>query len=164
MHVLFCLTQNFYGLKVRIPNKHFDEISHPEKTKIMKYLRLILLLICILGTTVQSQAQKEIFIKQIDFRLDEISDIDYENEYFVTLKLNKGTKYVFKITNHIEDYVGEAVVELMDADNLILTNSSPGKYYEKAGFVCNKTGFYDLLVKFKDNKTGNSVVDVVMVQ
>lgn len=129
----------------------------------MKYLRLTFILICLLGSAISSYAQKEIFIKQIDFKLDRISDIDYENEYFVTLKLNKGTKYVFNITNHIEEYEGEAVVELMDADNLILTNSTPGKYYDKTGFVCNKTGFYDLLVKFKDNKLGNSVVDVIMV-
>lgn len=130
----------------------------------MKYVRLTLLLLCILGATVKSHAQKEIFIKQIDFKLDIISDIDYENEYFVTLKLNKGTKYLFKISNHLEDYIGEAVVELMDADNLLLTNATPDKYYSKVGFVCNKTGFYDLLVKFKDNKLGNSVVDVIMLQ
>ena len=130
----------------------------------MNQLRLILLVICLSGVTAKSQAQKEIFIKQIDFRLDQISDIDYENEYFVTLKFNKGTKYVFRITNHLDDYVGEAVVELMDADNLVLTNVLADKYFMNTSFVCNKTGFYDLLVKFRDNKLGNSVVDVLMVQ
>lgn len=130
----------------------------------MKYFRLILLLTCIMGATLKSQAQKEIFIKQVDFKLDHVSDIDYENEYFVTLKLNKGTKYVFRITNHLDNYIGEAVVELMDADVLILTNVLGEKYFENTSFVCNKTGFYDLLVKFRDNKQGNSVVDVLMVQ
>jgi hypothetical protein len=130
----------------------------------MKYLRLILLLTCIMGATLKTQAQKEIFIKQVDFRLDHISDIDYENEYFVTLKLNKGTKYIFRITNHLDSYIGEAVVELMDADVLILTNVLGEKYFENTSFICNKTGFYDLLVKFRDNKQGNSVVDVLMVQ
>ena len=38
-----------------------------------------------MGATLKSQAQKEIFIKQVDFKLDHVSDIDYENEYFVTL-------------------------------------------------------------------------------
>ena len=130
----------------------------------MKYLKLSLLVVLLAGTAANLQAQKEIFIKQIEFKLDQISDIDYENEYFVTLKFNKGTKYIFKITNHIDDYVGEAVVELMDADNLILTNTLGEKYFENVSFVCNKTGFYDLLVKFKDNKLGFSVVDVIMVQ
>ena len=114
--------------------------------------------------SVNVSGQKEIFIKQVDFRLDRVSDIDYENEYFVTLKLNKGTKYIFKITNHIDDSVGEAVLELMDADVLILTNILQDKYYENVSLICNKTGFYDLLVKFRDNLLGNSVIDVLMVQ
>jgi hypothetical protein len=130
----------------------------------MKILRLLLVLLCFFSVSPVIHAQKEIFIKQIDFRLDRISDIDYENEYFVTLKFNKGTKYIFRITNYIDKYVGQAVIELMDADNLVLTNIYEEKYFENTSFVCNKTGFYDLLVKFKDNKFGNSVVDVMMVQ
>jgi len=130
-----------------------------------KFLRL-LLLISFLGfiTISRVSCQKEIFIKQVEFKLDHVSDIDYENEYFVTLKLNKGTKYVFRITNHVEKYEGLAVIELMDADVLVLTNITKDKYFENVSFVCNKTGFYDLLVKFKDNLLGNSVMDVLMVQ
>ena len=130
----------------------------------LKYLHLSLLCISLLGVSLKSFSQKEIFIKQIEFKLDRISDIDYENEYFITIKFNKGTKYIFRITNHLDDYEGEAVLELMDADLLILTNNTSEKYYENVSFVCNKTGFYDLLVKFRDNLLGNSVVDVVMVQ
>ena len=130
----------------------------------IKFVRLGLLVICLLGLSGRSFGQKEIFIKQIDFKLDHVSDIDYENEYFVTLKFNKGTKYIFRITNHVDDYEGEAVVELMDADMLVLTNTLSGKYFENVSFVCNKTGFYDLLVKFRDNLKGNSVIDVLMVQ
>jgi hypothetical protein len=130
----------------------------------MKLLRLIFVLLCFISVSHKLHAQKEIFIKQIEFKLDHISDIDYENEYFVTLKFNKGTKYVFRITNFIDKYTGQAVLELMDADVLILTNILEDKYFENTSFVCNKTGFYDLLVKFKDNKFGNSVVEVLMVQ
>lgn len=130
----------------------------------MKLIRLTLIAALFLGTALNSFAQKEIFIKQVEFRLDEVSDIDYENEYFVTLKLNKGSKYVFRIANHIDDYVGEAVVELMDADNLILTNLYQDKYFVKTSFECNKTGFYDLLVRFRDNKLGNSVIDILLIQ
>jgi hypothetical protein len=108
--------------------------------------------------------QKEIFLKQIEFKLDNISDQDYENEYFMTIKLNKGTSYKFKITNHRENYAGKAVFELLDADNLILTNAIGEKYYESLGFICNKTAFYDILIKFQDKKPGNSVVDISMVQ
>ena len=87
-----------------------------------------------------------------------------ENEYFVTIKMNKGSKYVFRVVNHLDDYVGEAVVELMDADNLILTNLYQDKYYLNTSFACNKTGFYDLLVRFRDNELGNSVIDILLVQ
>lgn len=108
--------------------------------------------------------QKEIFLKQIEFKLERISPKDYENEYFMTIKLNKGTSYKFKITNHLENFAGEAVIELLDADNMILTNSINEKYFETVGFVCNKTAFYDILIKYKDKKPGNSVVDIVMLQ
>jgi hypothetical protein len=109
-------------------------------------------------------AQKEIFIKQIEFKLVNISDVDYENEYFMTMKLNKGSTYKFKITNHRDNFVGQAVMELLDADNLILTNQLNEKYFETLNFVCNKTAFYDILVKFKDKKPGNSVIDIMLMQ
>jgi len=130
----------------------------------MKIIHLILIIIFAFGTAYKASAQKEIFIKQIEFKLDAVSDIDYENEYFLTLKLNKGSKYVFKITNHKDEYVGEAIVELMDADNLIMTNIYGDKYFQTVSFMCNKTGFYDLLIKFRDNKLGYSVVDVLLLQ
>ena len=130
----------------------------------MKFILKIIIVSLLLGSASDLLAQKEIFIKQIEFRLDAVSDIDYENEYFVTLKLNKGSKYVFRIVNHIDEYVGEAVVELMDADNLILTNLFQDKYFLNTSFVCNKTGFYDLLVRFRDNKLGNSVIDILLIQ
>ncbi|MBN1949783.1 MAG: hypothetical protein JW801_01180 [Bacteroidales bacterium] len=133
----------------------------------MKLLRSAIFLVILVGATYSAQAQKEIFIKQVEFKLDEVSDIDYENEYFITLKLNKGTKYIFRVTNHIEDpnfYTGEAIVELMEADTRIMTNIFDGQYFKEAVFVCSATGFYDLLVKFRDNKKGNSVVEVIIKQ
>jgi len=129
-------------------------------------MRQTLLIIAFLSfglNGIQAQ-QKEIFLKQIEFKLDRVSTQDYENEYFMTIKLNKGTSYKFKITNHLENFAGEAVIELMDADIMILTNSIGEKYFETIGFVCNKTAFYDILVKYKDKKPGNSVVDIVMIQ
>ncbi|MBN1598269.1 MAG: hypothetical protein JW894_08240 [Bacteroidales bacterium] len=128
--------------------------------KLRPVLTIIFLTVIVFGAS----AQKEIFIKQVEFKLDRISDIDYENEYFMTIKLNKGSKYIFRVTNHIDSYVGEAVIELLDADNLILTNVYTEKYYTNINFICNKTGFYDLLIKFRDNKLGNSVIDILMVQ
>jgi hypothetical protein len=109
-------------------------------------------------------AQKEIIVKQIDFKIDHISENSYENEYFVTLKFTKGINYIFKIRNHIGDYVGEAVVEILDVDKMVTTNSVGGKYYDKIGFNCNKTAFYDVLIRYKDNKIGHSMVDIYMMQ
>ena len=129
-------------------------------------MRHIVFYACLLSFIFNSAfaQQKEIFLKQLEFKLDNVSNQDYENEYFMTIKLNKGTSYKFKITNHRENYAGEAVLELLDADNLILTNSVGSKYFETVGFVCNKTSFYDILIKFKDKKPGNSVVDITMLQ
>ena len=53
----------------------------------------------------------------------------------MTIKLNKGSNYKFKITNHRDNYAGKAVMELMDADNLILTNQLNDKYFEAVGFI-----------------------------
>jgi hypothetical protein len=129
----------------------------------MKIDRLILIIIFIMGVSYKASAQKEIFIKQVEFKLEKVSDIDYENEYFLTLKLNKGSKYVFRITNQ-KEFPGEGILELMDADNLIMTNILGDKYFPAVSFQCNKTGFYDVLIKFKDNKLGNTVVDILMIQ
>jgi len=129
-------------------------------------MRLILLFIALksFGPGDLFAQQKEIFLKQIEFKLEHVSTQDYENEYFMTIKLNKGTSYKFKISNHRDNFAGKAVIELLDADNLILTNSLGEKYFETIGFVCNKTAFYDILIKYKDKKPGNSVVDIVMLQ
>ncbi len=92
-------------------------------------------------------AQKEIFLKQIEFKLDHISDNEYENEYFMTINLNKGTNYKFKITNHLENFAGEAVLQLMDGDNLVMTNVLGDKYFNAVTFKCNKSGYYDILIR-----------------
>ena len=128
---------------------------------IKPFILLLLLSVLTIGKT---YAQKEIFIKQIEFELEIVSDIDYENEYFLTLKLNKGSNYIFTINNHVNDQPGVAILEILDADNLILTNSLGEKYFEKVSFECNKTGFYDLLIRFKDNMLGYTMVDVTLIQ
>jgi hypothetical protein len=130
----------------------------------MKTCRLLVMTFFFISLTHKVAAQKEIFIKQIDFKLDVVSDIDYENEYFMTLKLNKGSKYIFRITNVKDTYEGEGILELMDADVLIMTNTLGDKYFPAVSFQCNKTGFYDVLIKFKDNKLGSTVIDILMVQ
>lgn len=131
--------------------------------KNIKPLVLFSLLSLFLSTNLM--AQKEIFIKEIDFELLQVSDIEYENEFFMTMKFNKGSKYVFRIINNINDRPGMAVLELFDADTKVLTNDlGEDKYYEAATFICNKTEFYDVLVKFKDNELGHCQIDVVLVQ
>lgn len=131
--------------------------------QMMRYIFVIIAFLT-LGFTAANAQQKEIFIKQIEFKLEHVSAQAYENEYFMTIKLNKGTSYKFKITNHRDNFAGKAVIQLLDADNLVMTNSLGEKYFETIGYVCNKTAFYDILIKYKDNKPGNSVVDIVMLQ
>ncbi len=130
----------------------------------MKSLRIILVVLIFQSATTTIYAQKEVFLKQIEFQLDAVSDIDYENEYFMTIKLNKGSKYVFKIINGIDGRQGDAILELLDADNLILTNIYGDKYFSSVSFQCNKTAFYDILIKFKDNALGKCHVSIVLLQ
>jgi len=128
----------------------------------MIFFVAVFLLVLHIGTA--SAQQKEIFIKQLEFKLDRISEKDYENEYFITIKLNKGVAYKFRVTNHRDNYAGKAVLELLDTENLILTNAMNDKYFETFNFVCNKTAFYDILIRYMDKKPGYSVVDITMLQ
>lgn len=132
----------------------------------MKKLFIItcLLVGCIQIGVLMAQDGKELFVDQIDFKLDRISDNTYENEYFMTLKLNKGTSYAFKVTNNQDNLPGQAVIELLDANELVLTNAMNEKYYEQVSFVCNKTGFYDILVRYMNEKPGHSIIDILMMQ
>lgn len=108
--------------------------------------------------------QKDIFIKQLEFKLDHVSDNQEENEYFMTLKLTKGTVYKFKISNHRDNYAGKAVIEVTEENDMVLTNVLNDKYFESLNFVCNKTAFYDILIKYQDKKPGFSMIDISMVQ
>ena len=129
-----------------------------------RFKSLLILAVFIFLYCINAKAQTGIFIKMIEFKLEQISDIDYENEYFMTIKFNKGSTYEFKITNHLDAYAGEAIFKLLDADKLVLTNLMGEKYYELFSFACNKTGFYDILIRFKDNKTGNTAVVIKLVK
>lgn len=108
--------------------------------------------------------QKDIFIKQLEFKLANVSSHPEENEYFVTLKFTKGTVYKFKILNHRDNYAGNAVIEVSEENNLVITNVLNDKYFETINFVCNKTAFYDILIRYQDKKPGYSMIDITMVQ
>ncbi|MFC2151399.1 hypothetical protein ACFLSE_02640 [Bacteroidota bacterium] len=111
-----------------------------------------------------SFAQKDIFIKEFQFELKKISANQYENEYFLTITLNKNSLYKFTVLNHIGDFPGVAVVEILDNDKVVAANFVNGKYYEKFMFKCTKTGFYDILIHFEDNKLGSSLIKLFLVQ
>ena len=112
----------------------------------------------------KSFAQKDIFIKEFQFELKKISANQYENEYFLTITLNKNSLYKFIVLNHIGDFPGVAVIEILDHDKVVAANYVGGKYYEKFMFKCTKTGFYDILIHFEDNKKGSSLIKLFLVQ
>ncbi|HAN18805.1 MAG: hypothetical protein A2X13_08115 [Bacteroidetes bacterium GWC2_33_15] len=124
---------------------------------------LILLIIFLLANKI-SYSQKEIFIKEFQFELKKISDNQYENEYFLTITLNKNSLYKFTVLNHIGDFPGKANIQILDGSQVVATNSVGDKYYEKFMFKCTKTGFYDILINFQDNKTGSSLIKLFLVQ
>lgn len=109
-------------------------------------------------------SQKEIFLREMDFKLAKLKPNDYENEYFVTLNFNKGSNYKFSVLNNIDGLLGNAIVQILEADKLIATNSLGDKYFENFMFQCNKTGFYDILIHFENQKTGHSVIKLFLNQ
>ncbi|OFX22715.1 MAG: hypothetical protein A2041_06575 [Bacteroidetes bacterium GWA2_31_9b] len=130
--------------------------------KKLNYFFIILIVILLTGKI--SYSQKEIFIKEFQFELKKLSANQYENEYFLTITLNKNSLYKFTVLNHIGDFPGNAIVQILDGSQMVATNSMGDKYYEKFMFKCTKTGFYDILINFKDNKTGSSLIKLFLVQ
>lgn len=129
-----------------------------------KILYLFFTFLLVLVVSTKSMAQKDIFMKEFQFELKKISANQYENEYFLTITLNKNSLYKFVVLNHIGDFPGEAVVEILDNDNVVASNDVNDKYYEKFMFKCTKTGFYDILIHFNDNKLGSSLIKLFLVQ
>jgi len=129
-----------------------------------KIVPIILFLLSFFFITSTSYAQKEIFIKEFQFELKKISTNQYENEYFITITLNKNSLYKFTVLNHIGDFPGIAIVQILENDKVVATNKVGDKYYEKFMFKCTKTGFYDILIHFEDNKKGSSLIKLFLVQ
>src|SRR6056297_3368369 len=129
-----------------------------------RIIHIILFSLSLLFLTSSSFAQKEIFIKEFQFELKKISSNQYENEYFLTITLNKNSLYKFTVLNHIGDFPGIAVVKILENEKVVATNKMGDKYYEKFMFKCTKTGFYDILIHFEDNKKGSSLIKLFLVQ
>jgi len=129
-----------------------------------KIVPIILFLLSFFFITSTSYAQKEIFIKEFQFELKKISANQYENEYFITITLNKNSLYKFTVLNHIGDFPGIAVVQILENEKVVATNKVGDKYYEKFMFKCTKTGFYDILIHFEDNEKGSSLIKLFLVQ
>ncbi len=129
-----------------------------------KILYLFITIVSLQLISTSSFAQKDIFIKEFQFELKKLSANQYENEYFLTITLNKNSLYKFTVLNHIGDFPGEAVVEILENDKVVATNYVNGKYYEKFMFKCTKTGFYDILIHYENNKLGSSLIKLFLVQ
>ncbi|MDY6800325.1 MAG: hypothetical protein SVU94_03770 [Bacteroidota bacterium] len=129
-----------------------------------RIIQIIIFSLSLLFLTSYSFAQKEIFIKEFQFELKKISSNQYENEYFLTITLNKNSLYKFTVLNHIGDFPGIAVVQILENEKVVATNKVGDKYYEKFMFKCTKTGFYDILIHFEDNKKGSSLIKLFLVQ
>ena len=132
----------------------------------MKYMRYFLfpLALSIIFSVGSSAQKKEIFLRKIDFSLSKISPVEAENKFYLTLQFNKDVQYKFYVKNHLKGEAGEAVVEIYDQDRLLGTNFLKEKYFNTFLFDCTKTGMYDVVIRFRDNKVGNSVISIYMVQ
>lgn len=126
-------------------------------------IRITFIMLTIFMVSSSVHAQKKVFLKEFEFKLVKVSDIPYENEYFITFTFNKNSLYQFDIMNNVGDFFGDAVVEIYDGDKVVATNILGEKYYENFVFKCTKTGYYDIIIKFKDNGVGSSIVKLFLV-
>jgi len=129
-----------------------------------KILFLFIVFVSVQMISKKSFSQKDIFIKEFQFELKKISTNQYENEYFLTITLNKNSLYKFTVLNHIGDFPGNAIIEILENDKVVATNFVGEKYYEKFLFKCTKTGFYDVLIHYEDKKLGSSLIKLFLVQ
>lgn len=72
--------------------------------------------------------------------------------------LNKGVLYKFVVCN-AEGYEGKAVIQIQEGANTLVSNLKPdGTFSEAIGFSCQKTGMYNIICNFKNNKEGAAVI------
>ena len=72
--------------------------------------------------------------------------------------MRKGNRYRFTICTD-EESSGEAIIQLYDEGKLIHSSYNPetGKSYQNFDFDCNKSGFYIIMISFRDGKEGSAV-------
>lgn len=71
--------------------------------------------------------------------------------------LNKGTMYKITVCN-AEGYEGKAVVSLLEGPKTLGSNlNADGSFQPAIGFMCQKTGMYNIVVSFKGGKEGAAV-------
>jgi len=127
-------------------------------------LFFILFILFLLLPAKRVSAQSEIFLRKIEFELTKLSKNPEDNEFFLTLEFNKGTKYKFNILNQVNGKGGDAIIELHDGEKLVGTNTAGEKYFGSFMFQCNKTGFYDVIIKYKAKLYGSSIIDLSMLK
>lgn len=97
------------------------------------------------------------YLKDFKIKLQQ-GDIKPPPSAKFSVVLNKGTTYKLNVCN-AEGFEGEAIIKLLDNNNLLGTNysSSTEKFYKGIQFPCTKTGVYTINVSFKDGKEGAAV-------
>ena len=88
-----------------------------------KLVFLLFVIVLVQLVSMEAFAQKDIFIKEFQFELKKISDNQYENEYFLTITLNKNSLYKFTVLNHIGDFPGNAIIEILVNVKVVGTNN-----------------------------------------
>jgi hypothetical protein len=97
------------------------------------------------------------YLKDFKIKLQQ-GDIKPPPSAKFSVVLNKGTTYKLNVCN-AEGYEGEAIIKLLDGNDLLGTNysSATEKFYKGIQFPCTKTGVYTINVSFKDGKEGAAV-------
>jgi hypothetical protein len=125
------------------------------------YLCFIIMLLIVPARVII--AQNETFLRKFEFELSKIGKNAEDNQFYLTLEFYKGNKYKFNIENYVNGKGGAAIVEIHDGEKLVGTNASGEKYFSSFLFQCSKTSFYQVIIKFKNQSAGSSVIDMSIV-
>ncbi len=98
------------------------------------------------------------YLKDFVVKLEATGPGERPNTYRQTLALRKNITYRFSICN-MDNSDGEAVLRVYDNANLILSSWYPstGKEYRVINFECKKSGYYTIVINFKEGKAGEAI-------
>jgi len=119
------------------------------------------------GENLLKQALKEMgdgqYIK--DFKVELLkAKKDMKTGYVkFSVVLQSRSQYKFSVVDSPNNSE-KVIMQLYDKDKFIISNYDKGKHYKSCGFICRKTGVYNLVFSFKGGEEGCSSAVLSLVK